>query len=110
MRPAPKPHGRSPACFSATAAPPPADPEAADKLIVGANKLLAKIPGVVKFHAGKMVASPRPVVEQSYSVALNLVFTTQKAEAAYQTHPKHVEFVETFVKPLVKKVVIYDFA
>ena len=86
-----------------------ADPAAADEIVAGANRLLKNIPGVVQFHAGKMVGSARPVVEQTYAVALNLIFTSKQAEAEYQTHPQHVEFVTRFVKPLVKKVVIYDF-
>jgi len=88
----------------------PAQPAAADKLVEAANRLLPGIPGVIKFHAGRMVGSPRPVVEQTYSVALNVIFNSKEAEAAYQTHPQHVEFVTNFVKPLVKRVLVYDFA
>jgi hypothetical protein len=87
----------------------PQNSTAADKLISAANRLLKSIPGVTQLHAGKMSPSQRPVVEQTYQVALNLIFTSKQAEQAYQTHPQHVEFVEQFVKPLVKKVVIYDF-
>jgi hypothetical protein len=32
----------------------PAQPDAADKLIAGADKYLKPIPGVLQFHAGKM--------------------------------------------------------
>lgn len=88
----------------------PGPSDAAEKILTAANRLLPGIPGIVKFHAGKMVGSPRPVVDQSYSVALNIIFSSKEAEAAYQTHPQHVEFVTHFVKPLVNKVVIYDFA
>jgi Stress responsive A/B Barrel Domain len=87
----------------------PAQPDAAEKILAGAKRLLADIPGVVAFHAGRMQGSPRPVVEQTYSVALNLVFASKEAEALYQTHPQHVEFVQAYVKPMVKKVLIYDF-
>ena len=87
----------------------PAQPHAAEKIVEAANKLLKNIPGVLSLHAGQMSPSPRPVVEQSYQVALNLVFSSKAAEAAYQTHPQHIEFVANFVKPFVKKVVIYDF-
>ena len=87
----------------------PANPNAADELLTSANQLLKKIPGVTQFHAGKMTPSHRPVVEQSYQMALNLIFTSKQAEQSYQTHPQHVEFVEKFVRRLVKKVVIYDF-
>jgi len=82
---------------------------AADELLVGANQLLKDIPGVLQFHAGKMTPSKRPVVEQSYQVALNLTFVDRPAEQAYQAHSRHTEFVEKFVKRLVKKVVVYDF-
>lgn len=87
----------------------PPNPAAADELLAGANRLLKDIPGVVQFHAGKMVPSLRPVVEQSYQVALNLVFQDKPAMDAYQVHPRHVEFVEKYVKRLVKKAVVYDF-
>jgi len=88
----------------------PAHPTAAGQLAAGAEKLLRPIPGVQQFHVGRMVGSHRPVVDQSYSVALNLVFSSQKAQDDYQVHANHVEFVEKFVKPLVKKLVVYDFA
>lgn len=88
----------------------PARPEAADELIAGANRYLRTIPGVLHFHVGKMVASPRPVVEQSYQVALNLIFPDKAVHDAYQTHPQHVEFVEKVFKPLCRNVVVYDFA
>ena len=84
-------------------------PGAADALLAGANKFLKRIPGVVHFHLGKMSPSPRAVVDQSYQVALNLIFTSKAAEQAYQTHPQHVEFVEKVFKPNCAKAVIYDF-
>ena len=82
---------------------------AADELLAGANRLLKDIPGVLQFHVGKMTPSKRPVVEQSYQVALNLIFTDKLAQQTYQAHPQHTEFVDKFVKRLVKKVVVYDF-
>jgi len=87
----------------------PANPGAADEVVAGAQKLLKDIPGVTQFHVGKMVGSPRPVVDQSYQVALNVIFPNKEAEQKYQAHPQHVEFVEKYVKRLVKKIVVYDF-
>jgi hypothetical protein len=87
----------------------PANPNATEEFLAGANKLLKNIPGVLQFHAGKMTPSHRPVVEQSYQVALNLIFPNKQAEEAYQAHPQHTEFVEKYVRRLVKKVVVYDF-
>ena len=53
----------------------PAQPGATDQLAAGAEKYLRTIPGVKQFHVGRMVPSHRPVVDQSYQVALNIVFT-----------------------------------
>jgi hypothetical protein len=88
----------------------PANSTAADELIAGAEKYLKPIPGVVFFHVGKMAPSHRPVVDQSYQVALNGVFTDKKAQDDYQTHPLHLEFVEKVFKRACQRVVVYDFA
>jgi hypothetical protein len=88
----------------------PADAESVDKLIAGAEKYLKPIPGVLQFHVGRMVPSPRPVVEQSYQVGLSILFADKKAQDDYQAHPLHVEFVEKVLKPIQKRVVVYDFA
>jgi hypothetical protein len=87
----------------------PANSRAPGEVIAGAQRFLRTIPGILQFHIGRMAPSHRPVVEQSYQVALNLIFTDKKAQDDYQAHPQHVEFVEKCVKPLVKKVVVYDF-
>jgi hypothetical protein len=87
----------------------PAKPEAVEKLIAGARQYLPKIPGILAFHVGKMASSDRPVVDQSYQVALNMVFPDKQAQDAYQAHPQHIEFVEKVFKRYCTKVVIYDF-
>jgi hypothetical protein len=87
----------------------PANPQAPDELIAGARKYLAPIPGIIHFHVGKMAPSPRPVVDQSYQVALNVVFGSKQAQDEYQTHPLHLEFVDKVFKRACKKVVVYDF-
>jgi hypothetical protein len=87
----------------------PANPKAADELIAGANQFLKPIPGVLQFHVGKMVPSHRPVVDQSYQVALNLIFPDKKSQDDYQVHPMHVQFVEGVFKRTCKMVAVYDF-
>ena len=87
----------------------PANPAAADELIAGINQYLKPIPGILHFHAGKMAASHRPVVDQSYQVALNLVLADRKTQDEYQEHPLHLQFVERVFKKVCKKVVVYDF-
>lgn len=87
----------------------PAKPTAADDLVAGAEKYLRPIEGVKSFHIGRMAPSHRDVVDQSYQVALNLMFDSKQDEEAYQIHPLHLEFVEKAFKPNCIRVVIYDF-
>src|ERR1043166_5431367 len=87
----------------------PKNPKAGDALITGAEIYLKPIPGVIGFHVGKMASSHRPVVDQTYSVGLNLTFQNKQAQDEYQVHPLHLEFVEKAFKPNCVKCVIYDF-
>lgn len=87
----------------------PEIPNAADVLLAGAETYLRPVPGVRLFHVGKMATSDRPVVDQSYQVALNLVFDNKQEQDAYQVHPLHLEFVEKVFKPNCARVVVYDF-
>jgi hypothetical protein len=88
----------------------PGQPGAADELVAGMERYLRGIPGIVHFHIGRMVPSHRPVVDQSYQVALNIIFPDKANQDAYQTHPQHVEFVEKVFKRVCRKAVVYDFA
>jgi hypothetical protein len=88
----------------------PSIPTAADELLAGMEQYLRPIPGSLHFHIGKMVPSERPVVDQSYQVALNLVFPDKATQDAYQVHPLHIDFVEKVFKKVCQRVIIYDFA
>lgn len=86
----------------------PTRPGAADELVAGGKKYLMSIPGVLHFHMGRMVGSHRPVVDQTYQVALNLIFPDKQSQDDYQVHPDHVQFVEK-CRHLWQRVVVYDF-
>ena len=87
----------------------PENQNATAELLAGAEKYLRPIPGLLSFHVGKMVPSHRPVVDQSYQVALNLTFANRQAQDDYQVHPMHLDFVENVFKPCCSRAVIYDF-
>lgn len=87
----------------------PANPNAIDDLVAGANQYLKPIPLIQSFHIGRMATSARTgVVDQSYQVALNLIFANKADQDAYQVHPLHLDFVEK-CKANWNKVVVYDF-
>ena len=78
------------------------------KLIKACKKYLDKHEGVVYFGVG--VNAPeydREVNDRDYDVALHLIFETAKHQDAYQTHPRHVKFIEES-KGLWKKVRVFD--
>ena len=87
----------------------PEIPNSADELVAGMEKWLRPIPGANHMHIGRMVPSPRAVVEQSYQVALNLQFENKQAQDEYQVHPLHLEFIEKCFKPNCARAVVYDF-
>lgn len=88
----------------------PAEPNAVEELLAGAERYLRPIPGVEHFHVGRMVPSHRAVVDQTYQVALNIVFPSKQAQDEYQAHPLHLEFVDKVFKRVCTRVVVYDFA
>lgn len=87
----------------------PDNPAAAEELLAGIEHYLRPIPGALFFHAGRMAASHRPVVEQSYQVALNIIFPSREVEKVYQDHPQHIEFIEKVFKKACLKATVYDF-
>lgn len=78
------------------------------QLVAACKKYLDKHEGVVYFGVG--VNAPeynREVNDRDYDVALHLVFETAQNQDVYQTHPRHVKFVEE-CKGLWKKVRVFD--
>jgi hypothetical protein len=87
----------------------PGLPDATEQLLAGMEQYLRPIPGALSFHAGRMAPSQRPVVDQTYQAALNIVFPDKATQDAYQVHPLHLEFVEKVFKRVCDRVVVYDF-
>ena len=52
---------------------------------------------------------PRPVLDQSWTYALSMRFVSLQDHNAYQKHPAHIRFLETF-KPWWDKVLVTDLA
>jgi hypothetical protein len=78
------------------------------QLVEACKKYLDKHEGVVYFGVG--VNAPeynREVNDRDYDVALHLVFETAKDQDDYQTHPRHLKFVDE-CKGLWKKVRVFD--
>lgn len=75
-----------------------------------AAETLGKIKSVEKVYVGAPAATTkRPIIDDSYSVALTVVCKNVAAHDAYQVDPIHLAFVEK-CKTWWARVLIYDAA
>lgn len=82
--------------------------EAREKLAAGCLKYLGDHEGTVYFSVGTLVEDlRREVNDLDFDVALHLVFRDKAAHDKYQTHPRHLKFIEEN-KALWKKVRVFD--
>ena len=70
-------------------------PERAEALIEAAHKYLTGHPGTVFYACGLRDADyQRPVNDQDFDVALNVVFRTRADHDAYQEAERHLQFID----------------
>ncbi|MGA0849278.1 MAG: Dabb family protein [Chthoniobacterales bacterium] len=79
--------------------------------LVEGTKQLQKSTGLItSFRHGTPVSSARPVVDDSFDLALLMRFQSRAALAAFETHPDHLRAKKELLQPLARKVLIYDVA
>jgi heme-degrading monooxygenase HmoA len=83
--------------------------EAARKRFIETTKRFATLPGVIGHRVGPLLPSDSKVADNSFDVAVVVTFKDKEALAAYLEHPEHKKGVEEVLKPLLEKVVVYDF-
>jgi hypothetical protein len=76
--------------------------------IISESQVLREIPGVAQLRTGNMLPSRRAIVDSSFDVALIVSLRDATAMADYLAHPIHVKLVGETLKPLVKKIQVYD--
>ncbi len=77
--------------------------------IIEASRGFSSIPGVINVKAGSVIHSEREIVDSSFDVAIYLSFENEQKLNEYLIHPIHKNAVEETLKPLVRKIVVYDF-
>lgn len=77
-----------------------------EQLIAGLKKL-SKVATIKDFHIGKPANTDREVIDGSYAISWMLIFANDTDQAAYQTDPVHLKFIEDCAH-LWSKVVVYD--
>ena len=87
----------------------PGDAPARQRIIDESNAFVGVIPGLLHVSAGTTLPSTRPTVDSSFDVAVVMTFRDEAALRAYNEHPKHKKAVDEVLRPLVARLVIYDF-
>jgi hypothetical protein len=70
-------------------------------------KELVTIEQIVGKHLGKPATTKRGVIDSTYSYSLLLTFKSKEDQDIYQTHPKHLKFIDE-CEGLWERVVVYD--
>lgn len=84
------------------------DASEADKAALKAGiETLTQIADIQQWHLGVPAPTDRPVIERGYTFSWLAVFADGEAEAAYQKHPIHLEFIKN-CQHLWSKVVVHD--
>ena len=66
---------------------------AIDSFIAACRASLTGHPGTIHFSAGPRAQLRAPVNDQQFDVAVVLIFETQAAHDAYQSSPRHKQFL-----------------
>ena len=77
--------------------------------IIEATRSFSAIPGVEEIRVGRSVPSERATVDDSFDIGLYMVFSSKAALDAYAIHPLHQAAQQSVLRPLVAKVIVYDF-
>lgn len=83
--------------------------ESARQRFIKATKRFSTFPGVIAHRVGTVSPSGRKVVDSSFDVAAVITFKDQAALSSYLQHPIHRKAVDEVLKPLVERMVVYDF-
>jgi hypothetical protein len=76
---------------------------------IKASKQLNDLPGIVSRHVGVVVASDRKIVDDTFDVAVSVTLENKQALKAYLNDPRHKKILHDKIKPLINRIVAYDF-
>lgn len=77
--------------------------------IIEATRSFSAIPGVEEIKVGEPIPNARPTADDSFDVGLYMVFSSRDALDSYLTDPAHQKAQQSILRPLVKRVLVYDF-
>jgi len=77
--------------------------------IIDQTNVLSSIAVVQDLKIGKPVPSEKKTVDDSFTFAISMSFENEAALKQYMVDDTHHDYVQSVLKPALKKVVIYDF-
>jgi len=76
---------------------------------IKASEHLSGLPGILHRHVGVVLPSDRGIVNDTFDVAITVTLKNKEALQAYLDNPKHKQVLQNEIKPLVNRVIAYDF-
>lgn len=77
--------------------------------LLQATERLRAIPGIIDLRMGEVIESDRNIVDDSFDIGIYFYFDDVAAINRYLLHPRHQAIVEQDIKPLVQRILVYDF-
>jgi hypothetical protein len=78
------------------------------KALLAAGDELRSIPGIRFLDHGTALPSERPTVDDSFDIGYVMRFESPAALEAYAVHPVHQKKVTEVLRPLSRKILVYD--
>lgn len=85
-----------------------AEPDIYNQIIDETTKL-AEIDEIKAIRVGRSITSNRTIVDDSFSLGIAMQFNNKQEMQRYLDDPRHVTLVETYIKPNISRIVVYDF-
>ena len=79
-----------------------------ERELINVSREFRTLPGVIRVQTGRPIPSDRPVVDDSFDVAIVMTFRDEAALRAYEASDQHQRAVRETLQPLVKRFVVYD--
>jgi heme-degrading monooxygenase HmoA len=86
----------------------PGDVQMRDKFI-SASRALEDLPGVVSRYVSAVIPSERTINDDTFDVAVTVTFENAQALKKYMNSQQHKNMLHKQLKPLVNRVVVYNF-
>ncbi len=79
------------------------------KQFIEASSALNNLPGVLNRHVGMVIQSDKQIIDDTFDIAVTVTLKDKQALQAYMNNPTHKQIIEKKLKPLVNRIVVYDF-